>query len=86
MGVVPVPEALRRRIENPAFWTDPSEPTPDIARLRVPFPVAGGYGLVLDLDLTTGESALGLREPATSEPVQLGRAEPGGSHQRSAAG
>jgi hypothetical protein len=35
---------------------------------------------VLDLDLTTGESALGLREPATSEPVQLGRAEPGGPH------
>jgi hypothetical protein len=80
MGVVPVPEALRRRIENPAFWTDPSEPTPDISQLRVPFPVAGGYGLVLDLDLTTGDTALGLREPATSEPVQLGWAEAGGPH------
>jgi hypothetical protein len=80
MGVVPVPEALRRRIENPAFWTDHSEPTTDISQLRVPFPVAGGYGLVLDLDLTTGESALGLREPATSEPVQLGRAEAGGPY------
>jgi hypothetical protein len=40
--------------------------------LRVTFPVTGGYALVLDLDLATGERALGLRGPASSEPVQLG--------------
>jgi hypothetical protein len=85
MGVVPVPEALRHRIEDPEFWTGRGEPTtdrstPDSSELRVPFPVAGGYGLVLDLDPATGQSALGLREPATSEPVQLGWAAPGGPH------
>ena len=83
MGAVPVPEALRHRIEDPAFWTGRSTPTmenPDRRELRVPFPVAAGYGLVLDLDLVTGDSALGLREPATSEPVQLGWAAAGGPH------
>ena len=39
--------------------------------------MTGGYGLVLDIDLATGEQALGLRESATSEPVQLGRSAPG---------
>jgi hypothetical protein len=82
---VPVPEALRHRIEDPTFWTGRGEPTTDrstrdSSELRVPFPVAGGYGLVLDLDPATGQSALGLREPATSEPVQLGWAAPGGPH------
>jgi hypothetical protein len=42
MVVVPVPEALRHRIENPAFWTGPSEPTTESRELRVPFPVTGG--------------------------------------------
>ncbi|MEV8506722.1 hypothetical protein AB0368_18175 [Actinoplanes sp. NPDC051475] len=85
MGDVPVPEALRRLSEDPAFWsrlradgsaTDDPEP----AELRINLPVTGGYGLVLDLDLATGEQALGLREPATSEPVQLGWAAPGRPH------
>ncbi len=51
------------------------EPQPDEVRLVLP--VAGGYGLVLDLDPALGEQALGLRGPATSEPVRLGRASPG---------
>jgi hypothetical protein len=42
--------------------------------------VAGGYGLVLDLDLNAGEQFLGLREPATGEPVQLGWAAPDRPH------
>jgi hypothetical protein len=80
MVVVPVPEALRRRIEDPEFWTGHRTPTTENAELRVPFPVTGGYGLVLDLDLTTGERALGLREPAASDPVQLGFAPAGGPY------
>jgi hypothetical protein len=83
MGDVPVPEALRRLSEDPAFWSAlltgagaiPAEPP-----LRTSFPVAGGYGLVLDLDPARSEQALGLREPATSEPVQLGWATPGRPH------
>ena len=51
------------------------EPQPDEVRLVLP--VAGGYGLVLDLDLALGEQTLGLRGPSTSEPVRLGRASPG---------
>ncbi|MFI5495473.1 hypothetical protein [Actinoplanes sp. NPDC051859] len=79
---MPLSEALRRLSEDPGFWSllrtgagaiDDPEP----AELRVSLPVTGGYGLVLDLDLRTGEQALGLREPATSEPVQLGWAAPG---------
>ena len=77
---MPVTEALRRRIEDPDFWMSRRAPNPESNELRVPFPVAGGYGLVLDLDLATGASALGLREPATSDPVQLGWAEPGGPY------
>jgi hypothetical protein len=81
MGTVGVPEALRRLSENPGFWTGGAGTRAlDGAELRVPLPVAGGYGLVLDLALCTGESALGLRQPATSEPVQLGRAAPGGPY------
>jgi hypothetical protein len=84
MGAVPVSEALRRLSEKPEFWahrlTGDSALIPDAGELRVQFPVAGGYGLVLDLDLASGEQTLGLREPATSEPVQLGWAEPGRPH------
>jgi hypothetical protein len=81
-GVVPVTEALRRLSEDPRFWSGlfgraGAIPDPDPAELRVNLPVTGGYGLVLDLDLVTGEQALGLREPAGSEPVQLGWAAPG---------
>jgi hypothetical protein len=77
MGGVPVSEALRRLAEDPRFWSGDGPPPTDHRELRVPFPVAGGFGLVLDLDLETGERTLGLREPATSEPVQLGWALPG---------
>ena len=83
---MPVPEALRRLSQDPGFWSGPltddgSAPTdvldehPD--ELRVTLPVAGGYGLVLDLDLVAGERTLGLRGPASSEPVHLGRVVPG---------
>ncbi len=79
---MPVPEALRRLSEDPRFWSllfahDSAFPDPDPRELRVSLPVTGGYGLVLDLDLSTGEQTLGLREPASTEPVQLGRATPG---------
>ncbi len=80
---MPVPEALRRLSEDPEFWSflraeGGAIPDPSRAELRVSLPVTGGYGLVLDLDLRTGEQALGLRGPATSEPVQLGWAPPEG--------
>jgi hypothetical protein len=84
MGVVPVSEALRRLSQDPGFWSalltedPPTAEDPDApSELRVPLPVAGGYGLVLDLDLVRREQYLGLREPATSEPVQLGWSAPG---------
>ena len=85
MGDVPVSEALRRLSEDPGFWSflsaDGGAPSdPDPVELRVSLPVTGGYGLVLDLDLVTGEQTLGLREPASSEPVQLGWAAPGRPH------
>ena len=75
-GRVPVSEALRRLSEDPQFWTGDSAITddPDAPELRVSFPVTGGYALVLELDLANGERTLGLRGPATSEPVQLARA------------
>jgi hypothetical protein len=83
MGDVPVSEALRRLSEDPKFWAllqgDPSAPHDD-RELHVSFPVTAGYGLVLDIDLSTGEQALGLREPATSAPVQLGWWSPGRPH------
>lgn len=65
---MPLSEAVGRLTADPAFWTGGAE-----AELRVSFPVAGGYGLVLDVG--PGEWTLGLREPATSEPVQLGWAQ-----------
>jgi hypothetical protein len=55
----------------------PDEATPGPDALRLNLPVAGGYGLVLDLDLRRGDRRLGVRGPATSEPVQLGWAAPG---------
>ncbi|MGK5679899.1 hypothetical protein [Actinoplanes sp. URMC 104] len=77
---MPVPPVLLRLAENPEFWAGRSGATSDDdpRELRVTFPVTGGYALVLDLDAVTGERTLGLREPATSEPVQLGWAPPGG--------
>lgn len=82
---MPVSEALRRLSEDPRFWSflqaaDGAPTDPDPVELRVSLPVTGGYGLVLDLDLVTGEQTLGLREPASSEPVQLGWAAPGRPH------
>ena len=81
---MPVSEALRRLSQDPDFWsavlTDdgPVPDDPDSPReLRVTLPVAGGYGLVVDLDLVRREQHLGLREPASSEPVQLGWSAPG---------
>ena len=78
---MPVSEALRRLSEDPWFWSlllTGEGATAESGEIRVPLPVTGGYGLVLDIDLSTGEQRLGLREPATSAPVPLGRAAPGG--------
>ncbi|MGX6607875.1 hypothetical protein ACWKSP_37985 [Micromonosporaceae bacterium Da 78-11] len=76
---MPVSEALRRLSEDPAFWTGVAAADPDDPReLRTTFPVTAGYALVLDLDLATGERTLGLRGPASSEPVQLGWAPAAG--------
>lgn len=74
---MPVPEALRRLSENPDFWTGDGAITTE-SELRVTFPVTGGYALTMDIDPATGERTLGLREPASTEPVQLGRAPAGG--------
>lgn len=78
---MPVPEALLRLSEEPEFWaaqlTGDRAALPPAPPLRVSFPVAGGWGLVLDLDTASGERALGLRGPATSEPQQLGWTAPG---------
>jgi hypothetical protein len=74
MAVMPVSAALRELSENPGFWTGAARLD---RALRVSFPVAGGYGLVLDLDPHAGERALGLRGPAASEPIQLGYTAPG---------
>ena len=80
---MPVSEALRRLSEDPKFWSlllaGASAPVEE-NELRIGLPVTAGYGLVLDIDLTTGEQALGLREPASSEPVQLGWSAPGRPH------
>jgi hypothetical protein len=83
MGDVPVSEALHRLSEDPKFWAllqgEPSAALDD-RQLRISLPVTAGYGLVLDIDLRTGDQAVGLREPATSEPVQLGSWGPGRLH------
>ena len=72
---MPVPEALHRLVQDPGFWVGELSDTEDLPpQLRVSFPVVDGYSLVLDIDLPSGERALGLRRPASSEPVQLGRA------------
>ncbi|MFY1635368.1 hypothetical protein ACN27F_19190 [Solwaraspora sp. WMMB335] len=75
---MPIPEHLGSLIADPAFWAaylpPPGEPAPDHgAELRVSIPVAGGYGLVLEIDLGYGECLLGLRQPGGSEPVPLAR-------------
>ncbi|HET6532913.1 MAG TPA: hypothetical protein VFH03_20175 [Actinoplanes sp.] len=82
---MPVSEALRRRTEDPAFWAalnltgrSPAGPAQD--ELHISFPVAGGYGLVLDVDPGGGEQHLGLRGPAATEPVPLAWAAPDRAH------
>ncbi|MFB9692720.1 hypothetical protein ACFQFC_24030 [Amorphoplanes digitatis] len=82
MVSVPVSEALHRLSEDPRFWSflfvnDGAYPDTDPAEVRVSLPVTGGYGLVLDIDLVTGEQTLGLRVPSSNDPVQLCSAEPG---------
>ena len=79
---MPVSEALRRLSEDPRFWAGAGAITddPDARELRVTFPVTGGYALVLDLDLASGERTLGLREPASTEPVRLAWAPAGGPY------
>jgi hypothetical protein len=70
---MPVSEALRLLSQDPAFWTGRIAGTDGLpTRLHVSFPVVGGYSLVLDVDLAVGDRQLGLRRPASSEPVQLG--------------
>lgn len=78
-GRVPVTDTLLRLAEDPGFWAGESCVTSDDEprELRTTFPVTGGYALVLDLDLSSGERTLGLRVPASSEPVQLAHALPG---------
>ncbi|GAA4595138.1 hypothetical protein BJY16_001567 [Actinoplanes octamycinicus] len=70
---MPVPEALRLLSLDPGFWTGEISDTEFLPELlRVSFPVLDGYALVLEIELPSGERTLGLRRPATSEPVQLG--------------
>lgn len=78
---MPVSEALRRLSLDAGFWTggisDPDS-LPDL--LRVSFPVLDGYALICEIEPATGERTLGLRRPASSEPVQLGWAPAGGPY------
>jgi hypothetical protein len=67
---MPVSETVRRICENPAFWTGTVDGEP--GELRISLPVLGGYALVLDVDLASGERSLGLRRPGFTEPDQLG--------------
>jgi hypothetical protein len=70
---VPVSEALRRLSLDPGFWTgetSDAESLPEL--LHVSFPVLDGYALVLEIEPSSGERTLGLRRPASSEPIQLG--------------
>lgn len=73
---MPVPDALRTLSHDPLFWADyffraTPDTDPEPAELRATFPVAGGYGLVLDLDRQYGTYALGLRTPVSIEPIPL---------------
>ena len=79
---MPVSEALRRQFEDPRFWTGDftSDGEGEPRSLRVSFPIVGGYAFVLDLDQVTGERALGLRQPASSEPAPLGWAPADGPY------
>ncbi|MEU8239294.1 hypothetical protein AB0C07_13705 [Actinoplanes missouriensis] len=70
---MPVSEALLPLTQDPGFWTGQISDTDDLPPLiRVSFPVVDGYALVLEIELPSGERTLGLRRPASSEPVQLG--------------
>jgi hypothetical protein len=75
---MPVSQAVRRLCEDPAFWTDTV--ADGSGELRVSFPVIGGYALVLDVDLASGERTLGLRRPGFTEPDQLGWAPADGPY------
>ncbi|SDT73748.1 hypothetical protein [Actinoplanes derwentensis] len=78
---MPVSEALQRLIVDPDFWTGGLTGTDELpAQVRVTFPVIAGYSLVLGIDLPSGDRTLGLRVPASSEPVQLGWAPAGGPY------
>ncbi|MBW6438036.1 hypothetical protein KZ829_30325 [Actinoplanes hulinensis] len=78
---MPVSEALRRLAETPAFWTGEPFDTEGLpTEVHLSFPVVGGYALVLDIELPSGDRALGLRRPSASEPVQLGWAPPSGPY------
>jgi hypothetical protein len=67
---MPVPPSLLPHTEDPAFWTALLTPGVVSAEARITLPVAGGWGLVLDL--AGGEQALGVRHPHAHEPEQLG--------------
>jgi hypothetical protein len=77
-GPMPVSEAARRICEDPAFWTDTV--ADESGEMRVSFPVVGGYALVLDVDLASGERTLGLRRPGFTEPDPLGSAPADGPY------
>ncbi|MEV1286763.1 hypothetical protein [Micromonospora sp. NPDC049679] len=78
---MPFPEILRTLSQESDFWAaflfeeDPPDPAGFPADLRVTFPVAGGYGLVLDFDLPYGENRLGLRQPGATDPIELARVD-----------
>ncbi|MDG4763065.1 hypothetical protein O7632_02910 [Solwaraspora sp. WMMD406] len=78
---MPIPEHLRGLFTDPSFWSAYlAEPDGSAvehhAEVRVSLPVAGGYGLVLEIDLGYGECLLGLRQPGATEPVPLARLDP----------
>jgi hypothetical protein len=78
---MPVSEVLRLLSQDPAFWTGGTTGIEDLPeQLHISFPVVGGYSLVLDIDLITGDRHLGLRRPASSEPVQMGWAPADGPY------
>ena len=78
---MPVSELLRRLSHDPAFWTGDLIEIDDLPEeMHVSFPVVGGYSLILEIDLHSGERFLGLRRPSSSEPVELGRASADGPY------